>query len=256
VAVSARPDSRFGSRALTAIAALAASAGIVVTGVALAGGGASDQVVLDVEPAMGQSVLTVAPLATDPDDTTVDQLDEVRRPAPGVERSPAGQPRELLGPRGSAIPEPVAPRAQPVNLAVEGLDVGRFRIRPIGLEDDGQLEIPDETEIGWYRYGAAPGRPGATVLAAHVSWNRTVGPFARLGSVEPGDDITVTLDGGVVRRYLVTERAVYGKLDLPRERIWSNSGPETLVLITCGGAYNPNVRRYADNIVVYAAPVG
>jgi hypothetical protein len=28
------------------------------------------------------------------------------------------------------------------------------------------MEIPDVTEIGWYRHGAAPGRPGSTVLVA------------------------------------------------------------------------------------------
>jgi hypothetical protein len=28
------------------------------------------------------------------------------------------------------------------------------------------------------------------------------------------------------------------------------------VLITCGGDFNPEIRRYRQNIVVYAAPVG
>jgi LPXTG-site transpeptidase (sortase) family protein len=118
------------------------------------------------------------------------------------------------------------------------------------------MEIPDETEIGWYQYGATAGQPGATVLAAHVSWNRTQGPFARLGSVNPGERIEVALDDGTVRLYEVTERTVYGKSELPRERIWRNTGEETLVLITCGGDYNPEIRRYRENIVVYAVPVG
>ena len=122
---------------------------------------------------------------------------------------------------------------------MQSIDVARFPVRPVGLELDGQMEIPDETEIGWYQYGATAGQPGATVLAAHVSWNRTNGPFARLGSVEPGEEIEVALDDGSVRRYQVTERAVYGKLELPHERIWRNTGDETLVLITCGGDTTP-----------------
>ena len=138
---------------------------------------------------------------------------------------------------------------------IDTVDVARFPVRAIGLEPDGQLEIPDETEIGWYRYGATAGQPGATVLAAHVSWNRTAGPFARLGTVEPGARIAVTLDDGSMRRYEVVERAIYGKLELPRERLWRNTGPEELVLITCGGDYNPEIRRYRQNIVVYAVPV-
>jgi LPXTG-site transpeptidase (sortase) family protein len=139
---------------------------------------------------------------------------------------------------------------------MQSIDVARFPVRAVGLEPDGQMEIPDETEIGWYQYGATAGQPGATVLAAHVSWNRTSGPFAQLGRVEPGEQIEVTLDDGSVRRYEVTERAVYGKLELPRERLWRNTGDETLVLITCGGDFNPDIRRYRENIVVYAVPVG
>jgi LPXTG-site transpeptidase (sortase) family protein len=156
----------------------------------------------------------------------------------------------------SAIPEIVDPRPRPVGLQMQSIDVSRFPVRPVGLEPDGQMEIPDETEIGWYQYGATAGQAGATVLAAHVAWNRTQGPFARLGAVGPGEQIEVALDDGSVRRYEVTERAIYGKLELPRERLWRNTGDETLVLITCGGDYNPEIRRYRENIVVYAVPVG
>jgi hypothetical protein len=58
-----------------------------------------------------------------------------------------------------------------------------------------------------------------------------------------------------VRRYEVVERAVYGKLELPGDRLWRTTGPEELVLITCGGDYNPEIRRFQQNIVVYAVPV-
>jgi hypothetical protein len=54
----------------------------------------------------------------------------------------------------------------------------------------------------------------------------------------------------------VVERAMYGKLELPGDRLWRTTGPEELVLITCGGDYNPEIRRYRQNIVVYAVPVG
>ena len=42
---------------------------------------------------------------------------------------------------------------------------------------------------------------------------------------------------------------------LPTERIWTHAGPETLVLITCGGSFNPQIHHYRDNIVVYAVPI-
>jgi sortase (surface protein transpeptidase) len=124
------------------------------------------------------------------------------------------------------------------------------------LVDDGELEVPDETEIGWYRYGSSPGRAGATVLAAHVTWNGTIGPFFELGRLEPGARVEVALDDGSSRTYEIVERTMYDKDSLPRERIWRTTGDETLVLITCGGSFNPDINRYRQNIVVYAVPVG
>jgi hypothetical protein len=160
-----------------------------------------------------------------------------------------------LGAQGSAIPPPVEPRTRPVSLRIGAIDLDT-PVRAVGLADDGELEVPDETEIGWYRYGAAPGLPGATVLAAHVTWNRTIGPFFRLGELEPGARVDVTLEDGSRRIYEVVERTMFDKDQLPRTRIWRNTGPETLVLITCGGDYNPDIRRYRQNIVVFAVPVG
>jgi len=141
----------------------------------------------------------------------------------------------------------------------QSISIGDIKLEnhviPVGIQEDGQLEIPDETEVGWYQYGSAPGLPGATVLAAHVSWNRTTGPFHQLGNLEPGARIDVLADDGSTRVYEVVERTVYDKDSLPVDRIWTTTGDETLVLITCGGSYNPNIRRYRQNIVVYALPV-
>jgi hypothetical protein len=241
-----------GSSLLTVliVAALLVGTGLAIAGIVTRGGG--DDVVLVVDDAIADVTPSTVPPRID--------VDPSGRPSGDPERSPEDDPVSplvaQLGPRLSAVPEEVAPRPVPVGLQLESIDVSRFPVRPVGLEPDGQLEIPDETEIGWYRYGATAGQPGATVLAAHVSWNRTTGPFARLGSVEPGEQVEVALDDGSVRRYVVTERAIYGKLELPRDRIWRTSGDETLVLITCGGDYNPEIRRYRQNIVVYAVPVG
>ena len=243
-----------GASALTIliVVALLVGAGLAVAGFATRGG---DNVVLEADDVIAEVIpSTVLPLL----DATTESANEAdtetaANPDPADTLSPLAQ---QLGPRFSAIPENPAPRPRPIGLQMQSIDVSDFPVRPVGLELDGQMEIPDETEIGWYSYGATAGRPGATVLAAHVSWNRTDGPFARLGIVEPGEQIEVALDDGTVRRYEVTERAVYGKLELPRERIWRTTGDETLVLITCGGDYNPDIRRFRENIVVYAVPVG
>ena len=145
-------------------------------------------------------------------------------------------------------------RVPPLSLRFESVGVDD-EIRPVGIEDDGDMEDPDETEIGWWQYGSSPGLPGATVLAAHVSWNYTAGPFHRLGNAELGDRIDVIAGDGSTRVYQVIERTMYVKDGLPADRIWTTTGEEMLVLITCGGDFNPDIRRYRHNIVVYAVPV-
>lgn len=145
-------------------------------------------------------------------------------------------------------------RSSPQAIRIGDLELDN-PIRAVGIEEDGELEVPDETEVGWYQYGSAPGLPGATVLAAHVSWNRKIGPFHQLGNLEPGARVDVVADDGSIRVYEVVERTIYDKDSLPIDRIWTTTGDETLVLITCGGSYNPDIRRYRQNIVVYAVPV-
>ncbi len=200
-------------------------------------------------PATTTTTTTPTTTTTAPS-TTPTTVDPVATSEPGL--------ADLLEPidRGAAIPDDPPARATPTGLQISSIDVSTYPVREIGLEDDGNLEIPDETEIGWYRYGATAGDDGATVLAAHVSWNGSIGPFSQLDEMEPGDQIEVALDDGATQIYEVTERTLYEKENLPRERIWRNTGPEELVLITCGGDFNPDIRRYRHNVVVYAAPLG
>lgn len=175
-------------------------------------------------------------------------------PPPSTSTLPLSPLATMVGEAVSVEPPPLSESPVPVRLTIDALGVD-VPVRPVGVEPDGQLEIPDETEVGWYRLGAAPGETGASVLAGHVNWNRVDGPFVRLVQLEPGAAVTVTLADGSARRYQVVERQQYGKTALPAERIWTTAGPETLVLITCGGSFNPDIRRYRDNIVVYAVPV-
>jgi hypothetical protein len=145
------------------------------------------------------------------------------------------------------------PEVPPTALAINDLGIAQG-VLPVGLNDDGTMEVPHVSDIGWYLHGATPGRPGATVLVAHVWWGDTAGPFHRLGTLEPGAHIDVGGNGDTVHEYVVVERTMYDKDSLPAD-LWRKSGPETLVLITCGGEFNKTTRRYKQNIVVYAEPI-
>lgn len=215
------------------VGGLAAGLGVIAFTVASPASG----VVLDVEPAtldVPPSPTPTTTLVTADDPSTVPESEPLPVPTP------------------EAAPES-GPKIPPTMLTIGDLALSTEALRPVGLDDAGDMEIPGIEEIGWYLHGAAPGRPGATVLVAHVWWGDTAGPFHKLGALDPGAVIEVGVDGAV-HDYVVVERAMYDKESLPGN-LWRNSGPETLVLITCGGDLNQATRRYKQNIVVYAMPV-
>jgi LPXTG-site transpeptidase (sortase) family protein len=155
-------------------------------------------------------------------------------------------------------PAPVTPDVQvggpePTGLTIEALGVADAPVRSVGVERDGAMEIPPVEEVGWYRFGARPGDPGSTVLAAHVAYDGVDGVFRRLDDLGAGDGVTVALSDGSSPAYVVTEVAHYPKSELPAA-VWARDGDPQLVLITCGGQFDTEARSYADNVVAFARP--
>jgi Sortase domain len=160
------------------------------------------------------------------------------------------------GQQFSATPPPLSTQPTPIALGIDRLKLVGAPVVPVAVTDQGEFDVPPTAnDIGWYSIGPRPGDPGATVLAAHVNWKGKAGAFARLGTMELGDIIEIGGDNGTIKRYVVTERLQVGKQTLPFDRIWRYDGQEELVLITCGGAFNPSVRQFVDNIIVFASPV-
>ena len=116
-----------------------------------------------------------------------------------------------------------------------------------------EIEVPPIERIGWYRFAASPGGPGSSVLLGHVDGAGREGVFFRLGSLEPGDPVSVGFADGTQRTFHVVGREEFAKGDLPAE-LFSRGGPSRLVLITCGGAFDASIRHYRDNVVVVAEP--
>ena len=164
---------------------------------------------------------------------------------------------DLVKPLGSATYDPetlLATGPVPVGLHLETIGVDNAPVIPVGVLDNGEMEIPGATEVGWYRFGPSPGEHGSAVLAAHIAYNGRNGLFRKLDQMQQGDSFEVAYDDGTTSRFEVTEIAQYGKAELPFDRIFAKDGEAGLVLITCGGTFNESLRSYDDNIVVYAVP--
>lgn len=168
---------------------------------------------------------------------------------------PATKPGERVGrtPAGLPTSRPDVAPAVRLTAPTVGLDLP---IRPVGVARDRQMALPaDPSVLGWYRYGPAPGAGrGSVVLAGHVDSRRFgLGPLVRLRDMQVGDRIQVTRDDGTRRAYLVRSLRRYDRQALPAE-IFSRTGAERLRLVTCGGAFLPDLGGYQQNLVVTATP--
>lgn len=148
----------------------------------------------------------------------------------------------------------VAPPGEPVGLSIPSIGVDSVVV-PVGLEPNGEMEVPPADQAGWYFYGPRPGEAdGTSVIAAHVDFGGQRGVFFNLRELQVGAEVSVTDATGATHRYVVTERFQVDKDQLPIEDIFVADGPPGLTLITCGGSFDRSARSYQDNIVVSTVP--
>ena len=143
----------------------------------------------------------------------------------------------------------------PLSISIKSIDIKNAPIAGVGVEDNGEMEVPGISDVGWYSFGAHPGQQGSSVLAAHIAAGGQNGVFRYLDNIEVDDIIEILYEGGKSERFKVTSLKQYNKTELPFDDIFRRTGDPQLVLITCGGDFNPSEDSYEDNVVVFAVPV-
>ena len=109
-------------------------------------------------------------------------------------------------------------------------------------------------DVGWFQGGAVPGESGVALLTSHID-TRTEGRGVLSGLVRlaEGDEVVLTASDGTSRNWRVVARTQHRKDELPPE-LFARSGDPLLALVTCGGPFDPTVRSYRDNVIVWAEP--
>ena len=175
---------------------------------------------------------------------------------PGAnEPKPRGGREELLG-RGDVDEADVEDErqeiAEPLRIVIPVIGVDS-RIVPVGLEDDGQMEVPESgrNESGWYTEGPKPGAVGPATVVAHVDNSEGADVFYRLSELEVGDEAHVHRADDSTVTFVVEDAERAHKDELPNERIWGWTEEPTLRLITCHGRWDETTGHYEDNYIVY-----
>jgi LPXTG-site transpeptidase (sortase) family protein len=184
-------------------------------------------------------------------DSHVNSVGQSRVETPAQE---VQQPVERIG-TVLTVAEPIQVSA-PVELGIAQLGV-QAEIVPVGVDQDGQVVIPEDiAQVGWYKFGATPGSgQGSSVLVGHRDGrNYGKGAFYNVGSLNPGDTVTLRNAEDQVVTYRVTGRESTYKEELPMRELFRETGEEVLTLISCIGAYIPGV-GYDQNVVITAVPI-
>ncbi len=172
---------------------------------------------------------------------------------PPLAQVPAPDGPAASVPWPSARPATVAP---PVRLTIPAIGV-RTRLIRLGLTQAGALQVPSSYQVaGWYDRSPRPGATGSAIIAGHIDSYRGPGVFFRLASLHRGDRAYVRRADGSLVVFRVTAVRLYRKTRFPTAAVYGPAAGPQLRLITCGGTFDPALRSYESNVVVYAVAAG
>jgi hypothetical protein len=171
-------------------------------------------------------------------------------------------PQPLLAAAGATGPVagnargPSLRRSLPVSVDIPAIGVDS-KLLHLGVKSDGTVRVPSlytrPNQAAWFKYSAAPGQIGTSVIEGHLDGYHGPAVFFRLGALRPGDRINVTLADGITAIFRVTGVRQYPKSRFPARAVYGTTGYAALHLITCGGAFDHATGHYLSSTVVFAS---
>ena len=186
-------------------------------------------------------------------------------------------------PTTPGVPHPVQSPGIPVGIDIPFGSANHpngvhARVSSHPLNPDGSLFVPaDPRAISWASQDAAPGSArGTAILTSHINFvidgQTMAGAFADLADyarTAVGRQLSVLLADGRRLKYRIVAGREYHKVQLAadpslRASLYSQKDsygrpgqPPTgrLLLVSCGGTFDPSSGEYEDNVFLYALPV-
>ncbi|MSQ28413.1 MAG: class F sortase [Dehalococcoidia bacterium] len=197
------------------------------------------------------------PPAGDQSRPDAEALAEQPPPSWSNEASPAVSSNSRALPPAPASNLAVVPLPEDWRLIIPDIGVDAPMVS-VGFDKDGAMGAPEgPVEVGWFRYGVAPGQRGNALLDGHVDWSdrqtgvpRT-GVFWRLARLSVGNPVIVR-SGGQEFTYVVTEKRRYRWDDPEGVSVLQPTSDSRITLITCGDVFDRSTRNYLMRDVVIA----
>ena len=151
---------------------------------------------------------------------------------------------EGTGPAEASAPDPAGVRIASLDLAIDTI--------PLGLDDEGRLEVPEDPYLGgWWTGGANPGERGPAVIVGHVDSYEGPGAFYGLEDIPAGERVSIDREDGTAVHFRVEHVERHPKDDFPTTAVYGDTPEPTLRLVTCAGEFDPTTRSYEDNVIVF-----
>jgi Sortase domain len=179
----------------------------------------------------------------------------------GSSGSTPAAPAASTAPSASAVPAPAVASASspPISISIPKIGVMTLLGKPLGLNPDGTVQVPDVAtpEIpAWFGLGTRPGDPGNAVIIGHVDGGSggvvKLGVFHGLSALAPGDQVKVGRENGTTVTYSVTAVQVINKGKFPSAQVYGPTSEPWLQLVTCFGPFSKETGNYADSLIVYS----
>jgi LPXTG-site transpeptidase (sortase) family protein len=155
------------------------------------------------------------------------------------------------------IKEYTVPADEPRYLSINTLNV-YAKVRPMGVNSVGAIQAPVNIyDSGWYNGSSKPGTRGAVFIDGHASGTTREGLFAYIDTLQNGAIITLERGDGQLFNYKVVHVETVSKdaVDMNKALHTYGGVEEGLNLMTCTGAWIPELKTYDKRAIVYTERV-
>ena len=158
--------------------------------------------------------------------------------------NPGGQLR--WGPTGQQGPAPTDG-----HISLPTLNV-LAPIVKVGIDSGSKMVVPHNArDVAWLDRGGIHGYTNNVVLAGHISYSRVSGSFMRIGSLRPGDEVRMDMNGKHYK-YRVTFVCLFGRQTTRASQIMGYTEKPSLTLISCGGGWDSGAGTHSGRYAVRA----
>ncbi len=151
------------------------------------------------------------------------------------------------------------PATHPRYVSIPKLGISNVRVQQVGVKANNELDTPKNiNDTAWYERSATPGQGyGAVLIDGHNGGITKNGVFAKLGTLQNGDEIILERGDGKKFTYTVVENESMS-LDevnatgMKKMMKSANEDKEGLSLITCDGKWVPKLQQFDRRIMLRA----